>query len=107
MLNWHTLWYYSVVKYFSWNNEKNESLKTERQISFEEAVFHIEQGDLIDIVEHPNQERYPGQRIFVINISGYAYLVPFVETDAEIFLKTVIPSRKAMNSYLRRRQPDA
>ena len=101
------MWYYSVVKYFSWNNEKNESLKTERQISFEEAVFHIEQGDLLDIVEHSNQERYPGQRIFVVNIGGYAYLVPFVESTTEVFLKAVIPSRKATNSYLRRGQQDA
>ena len=96
-----------MVKYFSWNNEKNESLKTERQISFEEAVFHIEHGDLLDIVEHPNQERYSGQRIFIINIGGYAYLVPFVETDTEVFLKTVIPSRKATDAYLRRGQRDA
>ena len=101
------MWYNLTVKYFSWNNEKNESLKAERQISFEEAVFHIEQGDLLDIVEHSNQERYPGQRIFVVNIGGYAYLVPFVESATEVFLKTVIPSRKATNSYLRRGQQDA
>jgi len=75
-------------------------------VSFEQAVFHIERGDLLDVLEHPNQERYPGQRIFVVNIGGYAYLVPFVESEDEVFLKTVIPSRKATNTYLRRGQAD-
>jgi uncharacterized DUF497 family protein len=91
------------VKYFSWNSEKNESLQRERGVSFEEVVFHIERGDLLDVLEHPNQERYPGQRIFVVNIDDYAYLVPFLESEAEVFLKTIIPSRKATNMYLRRR----
>ena len=94
------------MKYFSWDSEKNESLNRERGVSFEEVVFHIERGDLLDILEHPNQERYPGQRIFVVNIGDYAYLVPFVESEAEVFLKTVIPSRKATNTYLRRRTED-
>jgi uncharacterized DUF497 family protein len=89
------------VKYFSWNSEKNDSLRKERGVSFEEVVFHIERGDLLDILEHPNQERYPGQRILVVNIDDYAYLVPCVEGAAEVFLKTIIPSRKATNTYLR------
>jgi len=89
------------MKYFSWNDEKNESLRRERGVSFEEAVFHIERGDLLDILEHSNQERYPGQKIFVVNINGYAFLVPFVESETEVFLKTVIPSRKATDTYLR------
>ena len=92
------------MPYFTWNGEKDESLKRERGVSFEETVFHIERGDLLDILEHPNQERYPGQRIFVVNIDGYAYLVPFVESESEVFLKTVIPSRKATDTYLRREQ---
>ena len=74
----------------------------ERGISFDEVVFYIEQGDLLDIVYHPNQERYGGQRIFIVNIKNYAYLVPFAETKDEIFLKTIIPSRKATRKYLRR-----
>ena len=90
------------MSYLTWNSEKDESLKRERGVSFEEVAFHIERGDLLDILEHPNQERYPGQRIFVINIGGYAYLVPFVESETEVFLKTVIPSRKATDTYLRR-----
>lgn len=75
-------------------------------MSFEEAVFHIERGDLLYVLEHPNQERYLGQRIFVVNFGGYAYLVPFVESENEVFLKTVISSRKATYTYLRRRESD-
>ena len=88
------------MKYFSWSRGKNEILKVERGVSFEEVVLHIDQGHLLDIMEHPNQRRYPGQRIFVVDIGGYAYLVPFVESESEIFLKTVIPSRKATETYL-------
>ena len=80
--------------------------QAERGVSFEEVVFHIERRDLLDVLEHPNQERYPGQRIFVVNIDDYTYLVPFVEGEVEVFLKTIIPSRKVMNMYLRRRRED-
>lgn len=94
------------MKYFSWNNEKNQLLKLERNISFEDVVFHIEKKDVLDIVEHPNQEKYKGQRIFIVNIENYAYLVPFVESEQEIFLKTIIPSRKATRNYLRGQAKD-
>lgn len=89
------------MKYFSWNAEKNELLKAERQISFEDVVFYIEQGFLLDVLEHPDQKKYKGQKIFVIQIDDYAYLVPFVEDDNEVFLKTIIPSRKATKKYLK------
>ena len=79
-----------------WNPAKNEKLKRERGATFEEVVYHIEQGDVIDITEHPNQTRYPGQQIYVIRMHEYIYLVPFIETEDEIFLKTIIPSRKAV-----------
>ncbi len=75
-------------------------------MSFEEVVFHIERGHVLDIVEHRNQERYPGQRVLVVNIDDYAYLVPFVESEVDLFLKTVIPSRKATDTYLKRRAED-
>ena len=88
------------MKYFAWNPEKNEQPKTERNISFEEIVFYIEKGQLLDTVEHPNQERYAGQRIFIVEINEYAYLVPFVEDERAVFLKTIIPSRKATQMYL-------
>lgn len=89
------------MKYFSWDNEKNLKLKTERNISFEEIAFYIEKQQVLDIVQHPNQEKYEGQKMFIININDYAFLVPFVEDEQEIFLKTIIPSRKATKRYLR------
>lgn len=88
------------MKTFAWNSEKNEVLKTGRGICFEEVVLNIQLGNEVDIFEHPNQERYPGQQISVVVIEGYAYLVPFVENEEEIFLKTIIPSRKATKQYL-------
>ncbi|HEU0021009.1 MAG TPA: toxin [Dehalococcoidia bacterium] len=91
------------MKHFSWNAEKNDMLKQERGLSFEAVVFQIERGDVLDILEHPNHDRYPGQRIFIVDINGYAHLVPFVEEEHEVFLKTIIPSRKATNTYLRGR----
>ena len=75
-------------------------LKAEREISFEDIVLFIEMGFLLDVLEHPNQEKYNGQKIFVVQIDEYAYLVPFIEDDNEIFLKTIIPSRKATKKYL-------
>ncbi|HMS01254.1 MAG TPA: BrnT family toxin [Anaerolineales bacterium] len=89
------------MKYFSWNAEKNETLKTERGLSFEEIVFYIDSGFLLDVLEHPNQDKYKGQKIFVVQMEEYVYLVPFVESDNEIFLKTIIPSRKATRKYLK------
>jgi uncharacterized DUF497 family protein len=88
------------MKYFEWDGVKNAKLKEERGISFEEIVFHIGRGDILDILEHPNQDRYMGQKMFVINVEGYAYLVPFLETEDEVVLKTIIPSRKATKRYL-------
>lgn len=87
------------MKTYSWNSEKNNLLKEERGISFEEVVYNIQLGNEVDIFDHPKQDRYPGQKISVVLIEGYAYLVPFIETDEEIFLKTIIPSRKATKKY--------
>jgi uncharacterized DUF497 family protein len=89
------------VKYFTWDPEKNQKLKAERDVSFEEVTFYIERGDLLDVLEHPRKNKYQGQRIFVVKIENYAYLVPFVEGEREIFLKTIIPSRKATRLYLK------
>lgn len=88
------------MKHYAWSPEKNEQLRKERGVSFEDVVFHIEAGDEVDIFDHPNQERYPGQKISVVLIEGYAYLIPFIESEAEIFLKTIIPSRKATKQYI-------
>jgi uncharacterized DUF497 family protein len=89
-----------IVKYFDWNNNKNKELKKDRGISFEEIVFHIMEGGLLDIIEHPNKTRYPNQKIFVVVVEDYVYLVPFVEDDEAVFLKTIIPSRKMTKKYL-------
>lgn len=88
------------MKIFSWSDEKNERLKRDRKVSFEAVLLHIERGDLLDIVTHPNQEKYAGQKMFVVNIENYVHLVPFVETEEEVFLITIIPSRKATSKYL-------
>ena len=88
------------MKYFSWDPEKNELLRIIRGTTFEEIVFHVEHGNLLTVVEHANSERYPNQQIMVVDVEGYAYLVPFVEDQTGVFLKTIIPSRKATRDYL-------
>jgi uncharacterized DUF497 family protein len=87
------------MKSFRWNHDKNETLKAEREISFEEITVAIEGDGLLDILQHPNPDKYPGQRIFVVSLRSYAYLVPFIEEDDFYFLKTIIPSRKATRDY--------
>lgn len=94
------------VKCFDWDDARNETLKADRGIGFEEIVFHIERGDLLDTVDHPNPSRYAGQRIFVVRRNAYPYLVPFVEDDEKVFLKTIIPSRKATKQYLGQESDD-
>lgn len=88
------------MKPINWNSTKNQQLIAERGISFEDVVFCIQQGRLLDDVEHPNSDKYPDQRVFVVNIDDYVHLVPYVENQKEIFLKTVIPSRRATKQYL-------
>jgi len=88
------------MKNFDWNEEKALWLRKVRGVTFENIIFHIQHGDLLDIIEHVNPEKYRGQRIFVVNVSEYAYLVPFIESEDTIFLKTIIPSRKMTKLYL-------
>ncbi len=91
---------FSTMKSINWNLDKNQQFADERGISFEDVVVYIQQGEMLDIVEHPNQEKYPNQRMFVLDIDDYVYLVPYVENRKEVFLKTIIPSRKATKMYL-------
>ena len=91
------------MKPVNWSTEKNIRLKAQRGVSFEEVVSAISNGDLLVVLNHPNTDQYPNQRMFVVRIRGYAYLVPFVETKQEVFLKTIIPSRKATRIYLEER----
>jgi hypothetical protein len=95
------------MKPFRWSPEKNEALRAERGVAFEGIVVAIESGGLLDILAHPNQAKYPRQRVLVVAYDNYAYLVPFVEEDDFFFLKTVIPSRKATRDYLNQGETDA
>jgi uncharacterized DUF497 family protein len=88
------------MKIFRWNHEKNEQLKIEREVSFEEIVLAIQGDGLFDILKHPNETKYPNQRILVVALDEYIYLVPFVEEVDYYFLKTIIPSRKATRDSL-------
>ncbi len=88
------------MKKYTYNQAKNIKLKSERGISFEELIWLINDGYLIDILDHPDQQKYPGQSIFVVDIEGYVWLVPYVEDDDKIFLKTAFPSRKHSKKYL-------
>jgi len=91
------------MKQYNWDVAKNNILKKERSISFEDVLYYIEHDGLLAIVVHPDQDKYPGQKIYVINITDYVWLVPFIETEEEIFLKTIIPSRKATKKYLEKK----
>ena len=90
------------MKMIDWNTEKNERLKKERNISFETISEKIISKDIIDIIKHPNHAKYPNQKVFIIEVNDYIYYVPFIEDEDKIFLKTIIPSRKATNKYLRK-----
>lgn len=87
-----------MTKRFDWNIEKNKKLIKERNISFEEIVIFIEQGKLLDIVDNPNP-KYRQQKMFVLDVGGYVYIVPFVETEEAYNLVTIFPSRKATKEY--------
>lgn len=85
---------------FDWNDEKNLFLQMTRGIGFEDVVFHIQNGDVLDVIRHPNRDRYPNQNIIILNVERYVYLVPYVKKKGTRFLKTIIPSRKATREYL-------
>ena len=93
--------YPPAVKVIRWNPKKNEWLKKNRGVCLEQVAILLEQKNELDVIDHPNQQKYPGQQIAVVEIKNYAYLVPHVETANEMFLKTVIPSRKMTRQYLR------
>jgi uncharacterized DUF497 family protein len=95
------------MKPFRWNPEKSESLRVERGITFESIVVAIESGGILDILAHPNQAKYPRQRVLVVACNNYVFLVPYVEEEDYFFLKTIIPSRKATRDYLNQGETDA
>lgn len=85
---------------YAYNAEKNIKLKTERGISFEEIIYCIENGHLLDVIQHPNSKKYANQRFYVVDVAGYVHLVPFVKEGGVVFLKTIFPSRKHTKKYL-------
>lgn len=91
---------------FNWDLDKNERLARQRGVSFEAVVVALISGNLQDVFEHPHQDRYPGQRIYVVDLNDYAHLVPYERADEEITLKAIIPSRKATRGYLKERLED-
>ena len=94
------------MKPFRWAPAKNDSLKHERGVSFEEITVAVEAGALLGIVPHPNPAKYPRQKIMVVEVANYAYLVPFVEDEDHFFLKTIIPSRKATRNLIAKESDD-
>lgn len=86
---------------YDWNPDKNDWLKKNRHISFEQIIFHLGQGDIWRTADHPNQEKYPNQRIYFVSVENYVYLVPHIIKKDFIFLKTIIPSRKATKAFLK------
>ena len=89
---------------YEWDPQKNEWLKAERNMSFEKILFHLARGDVWKIADHPDQENYPGQRIYFVIVEEYVYLVPYVVQEDYIFLKTIIPSRKATRAYTKEQE---
>ena len=88
------------MKSYVWNDEKNKFLQNERGISFEDIVNAISNGDLLDSIKNPSSEKYSSQSVFIVNLKGYVYCVPYVEDETSIFLKTIFPSRKMKKRYL-------
>ena len=83
----------------SYGKEKNELLKQSRGIGFEEIISAIDAGKVLDVYDHPDQVNYCGQKIYVVEALDYVYLIPFIRNDEGLFLKTIIPSRKAKKMY--------
>lgn len=94
--HWHII---PLMITYDWNREKNQLLISTRGVSFEEVVVLLENGNILDVIEHPNQAQYSHQKMYILEIKDYVYLVPFVEEKNKIFLKTIIPSRKAKKEY--------
>jgi hypothetical protein len=88
------------MKYFDWDPKKSGQLRDEREVGFEEVMLAIEEGNLLDVIEHHNKKKYPRQKLFIVNIHNYAYLIPFVEDEKKYFLKTIFPSRKMTLKYV-------
>ncbi|MBI2050235.1 MAG: BrnT family toxin [Parcubacteria group bacterium] len=92
------------MKDYQWNKDKNSQLRIRHGVCFDDMVPLLNKNErVLDIIRHLNQKKYPNQKMFVVEVGGYAYLVPYVEDDEKIFLKTIIPSRKATKKYITKR----
>jgi len=87
------------MKQFDWNEKKNQWLKKKRGISFERIVEALDMGNLLADIDHPDQEKYPHQKIMYVWVYEYVYAVPYVQANEVLFLKTIYPSRKAKTRY--------
>lgn len=92
------------MKYFDWDEEKNKKLKIGRDVRFEDIQTAIEEGRVLAAIEHPNKNKYPNQKVFIVEIEEYAYIVPYVEDEKKYFLKTIFPSRKMTKKYITERR---
>ncbi|MBA3724345.1 MAG: BrnT family toxin [Candidatus Levybacteria bacterium] len=90
------------MKYVDWDEEKNKKLKKERGVSFEEVLIFIQKEKVLEVIDQPNQKRYLNQKIFIVIIDNYVYMVPFKEDTEKFFLKTIIPSRKMTKKYIKK-----
>ena len=88
------------MKYFDWDEKKNRFLKKSRGTGFEDVLLALKENRLLTIIRHPNIKKYSNQKVLIVEIDGYAYLVPFVEDEQKIFLKTIFPSRKYTKRYI-------
>jgi uncharacterized DUF497 family protein len=86
---------------YDWDPDKNSWLKKNRNISFEQIIFHLSQCDIWMIADHPNQEKFPNQRIYFVVVENSIYMVAHIIKMDFIFLKTIIPSRKATKAFLK------
>lgn len=93
------------MQYFDWDKGKNALLKVDRGVCFEDVVEAINEGGLLATLNHPNKARYPNQKMYIVSINDYAYVVPFVENEEKKFLKTIFPSRKMTQKYIRKEKP--
>jgi uncharacterized DUF497 family protein len=92
------------MKPFDWDRQKSTLLRSSRGIGFEEVVNNINEGHILAVIEHPNKQKYPNQKIYIIDFDDYIYCIPFIEDNEKIFLKTIYPSRKYTNKFLKEKE---
>lgn len=86
------------MKIIRYNEEKRAKIleNPDRKIDLQIVALMINEWDILDIRPSPN---YPNQKVYIIKYNDYTCAVPFVETEKEIFLKTVFPSRALHKIY--------